>query len=565
MKCKEKEGTTPRGRRGGNRCWDAAAKLKAVKLHVEDGIPVAVVAQEIGANPGSVYQWCNDYREQGEAGLRSRRDDAGRKGATHSVIKERIASLKKENPEYGVKKISQFLKRIFFLPASPETVRRTLHRDGLMQPVKKPRKNPQKPRFFERATPNQMWQSDIFTFRLLGANAYLIGFMDDYSRYMVGLELYRSQTCEHVLEVYRKAVADYGVPKEQLTDNGRQYATWRGKTRFQMELQRDKVHHIRSSPHHPQTLGKIERFWKTIWDEFLCRAQFDSFEAAQERVRFWLKYYNNLRPNQGIEGLCPADRFFEIRAEVKEQIKRGIEENVLELALRGKRKDPFYMVGRLGEKSVVIQAERGEIKMMLDGKASEKAITYDIGGGNEGRGEEGAEGVQCAGEVPGSAVDVDAEQKAGGHIQGDGDKLDAAEQLAGGGDGRDTLRTVAEVGDGAEDAAAAPEAPEAAGNTDGQEAGQAGEAAAEAAGDAQEGVDGLKRDSQTEGGTDHQGSERPDERDGGGAEPGDQPEELLQVGREGVIRDDGRPSEPKFRPSRSGGGRGEGESEEEVA
>ena len=43
----------------------------------------------------------------------------------------------------------------------------------------KPVKNPSKPRFFERARPNQLWQSDTMTFRLAGRNAYLIGFLDD--------------------------------------------------------------------------------------------------------------------------------------------------------------------------------------------------------------------------------------------------------------------------------------------------------------------------------------------------------------------------------------------------
>jgi transposase InsO family protein len=45
-----------------------------------------------------------------------------------------------------------------------------------------------------------MWQTDIFTFRLGGKNAYLIGFIDDHSRYIVGLDVFRSQTAEHVLE-----------------------------------------------------------------------------------------------------------------------------------------------------------------------------------------------------------------------------------------------------------------------------------------------------------------------------------------------------------------------------
>ena len=65
----------------------------------------------------------------------------------------------------------------------------------------KPPRNPPKPRFFERSTPNQLWQTDIFTFRLGGKNAYLIGFIDDHSRYLVGLDLFCSQTAEHVLEV----------------------------------------------------------------------------------------------------------------------------------------------------------------------------------------------------------------------------------------------------------------------------------------------------------------------------------------------------------------------------
>jgi transposase InsO family protein len=93
--------------------------------------------------------------------------------------------------------------------ASPSTVQRTLRDQGLTRPVKrKPKKNPSKPRFFERAKPNQMRQSDILTFRLAGKNAYLIGYLDDYSRYIKGLEFCRSQTAEHVIETCRCAVGE---------------------------------------------------------------------------------------------------------------------------------------------------------------------------------------------------------------------------------------------------------------------------------------------------------------------------------------------------------------------
>ena len=93
----------------------------------------------------------------------------------------------------------------------PETVRRTLQEESLIVPSQeKHSANITRPRFFERSTPNQMWQGDIFTFRLGGRYAYLVGMIDDYSRYMVGLELYRSQTADQVMKVYRRGFESTG-------------------------------------------------------------------------------------------------------------------------------------------------------------------------------------------------------------------------------------------------------------------------------------------------------------------------------------------------------------------
>ncbi len=201
-------------------------------------------------------------------------------------VRGKIVEIKRKHPGFGARRIADILKRWFMVPASASSVQRTLSQEGLaVKPKPKAKKNPSKPRFFERATANQMWQSDIMTFRLAGRNAYLIGFMDDYSRYITGMGFYRSQTAEHVLETYRRAVSEYGgVAKGMLTDNGRQCANWRGKTRFEKEMKKDRVKHIKSRPHHPMTVGKIERFWQTILTEFLQRAQFTSFEDAAGRI-----------------------------------------------------------------------------------------------------------------------------------------------------------------------------------------------------------------------------------------------------------------------------------------
>jgi transposase InsO family protein len=459
-------------------------KLRCVKLRLEEGIPIPLLSKEVGASKDVIRRWAKAYQERGEAGLRNGIIPAGSRRKLPGPVREKIVEIKKHEPLFGVKRISHLLKRAFFLSASPETVRRTLRAESLIVPSrKKHQHNITRPRFFERSTPNQLWQSDIFTFRLGGRYAYLIGFIDDYSRYMVGLELYRTQTADQVLEVYRRAIGEYGIPKEMLTDRGRQYTNWRGTTRFERELGKERVRHIKSQAHHPMTLGKIERFWKTIYEEFLVRAQFGSFEEARERIRNWVQYYNHKRPHQGIGGLCPADRYFEIQAELKKTMEQGIADNVLEMALRGKPREPFYMVGRMEGQSVVLRAEKGKLRLMVDDEegGGKQEMVYDVTAGEKEKrdgsietiqrgetdgkdgeteggeagdgGEERAEGIRLYGraEVPGSVVGMDGEAQTRGGMPGVGSGVECIEPVAGAGDGGDTLGIAATSSDDRED------------------------------------------------------------------------------------------------------------------
>jgi len=445
-------------------------KLRCVKLRLEEGIPVPLLSKEVGCSQDVIRRWAKAYQERGEAGLRKGVVPAGSRRKLPGPVREKIVEIKKREPFFGVKRISHLLKRAFFLSASPETVRRTLRAESLIVPSKKKHQhNITRPRFFERSTPNQLWQSDIFTFRLGGRYAYLIGFIDDYSRYMVGLELYRSQTADQVLEVYRRAVGEYGVPKEMLTDRGRQYTNWRGTTRFERELGKDRVRHIKSQAHHPMTLGKIERFWKTIYEEFLVRAQFGSFEEARERIRQWMQYYNHKRPHQGIGGLCPADRYFEIQAELRKTMEQGIAENVLEMALRGKPREPFYMVGRMEGQSVVLRAEKGKLRLMVGDEegGGKQEMVYEVTaqgderdrsrereerdgqdreaeGGEAGDGREEREvGPYGGAEVPGGVIGMDGETQTRGGLPGVGSPVEFIEPVAGPGNGGDALGAAA--------------------------------------------------------------------------------------------------------------------------
>jgi hypothetical protein len=280
-----------------------------------------------------------------------------------------------------------------------------------------------------------------------------------------------------------------------LTDNGRQYTSWRGNTRFEGEMKKDKIHHIKSRPHHPMTLGKIERFWKTIYLEFLSRAQFASFEDAGDRIRQWVKYYNHKRPHQGIGGLCPADRYFEIQSELKKTIEQGIQENLLEMALRGKPKLPFYMVGRMEGQSVVLRAEKGRLRLSVDDEddvTQEVVYNLDDKGDTHGQDQAGAEEnraeLRSNGEMPGGAVDLDRAEKAIGNMPRAAGPVDGAGPVAEAGDGGDAAGPGAESEPGQGTGAVTP-APD-----------DAGEEAAVAPGQQQAGKDTGKSPGSKEGG-----------------------------------------------------------------
>ena len=211
-----------------------------------------------------------------------------------------------------------------------------------------------------------MWQIDIFTFELKRMYpVYLIGMIDDHSRYIVGHGLFRQQKAEAVLEVVRGAIGQWGAPRELLSDNGRQFVAWRGTTQFQKVLKRHGVQHVRSAPHHPMTLGKIERFWKTIWDEFLSDAVFASFPDARQRLDHWVAYYNHQRPHQGIDGACPADRFYGVAGDVEEALKHGCQENPLRIALGQETRPPLFLLGKLGETDVRVTRKGDDIELRV--------------------------------------------------------------------------------------------------------------------------------------------------------------------------------------------------------
>ena len=417
--------------------FTAEQRLLVLDSWQRSGLPARDFAPLVGVSRHTLYAWKKKFTQQGPAGLMDQPRGAPEGSRLPELTKRTILLLKQANPEWGCQRISDMLFRGPALPASPTAVRRVLAEAGYELEEVQTRPHPDKVRSFERARPNQLWQTDLFTFVLKRQNrrVYLVAFMDDHSRFIVSYGLHASQSSALVLEVLRAGIDSYGVPEEILTDNGSQYVTWRGKSVFTKELEKRGIRQIVARPRRPQTLGKIERFWGTLWRECLEAAVFLDLEEARRRIGHFLDYYNFQRAHHGVEGLVPADRFFGARVEVLRNLKERVAANALDLARHGVPKQPFYLTGQVGGKNFSLHAEGERVILTREGQPREEVDLVSPEGALP------TAPVGVAGQVPAESVCPDgsppvgvAEALCGGESAPGESSLDAAlEQL---GEGR---------------------------------------------------------------------------------------------------------------------------------
>jgi transposase InsO family protein len=371
-KKKKEEGQTreekskERGPKGARKKRFLPLELKLLAIEGrEAGMSAPEVSEILGIAPTTIDKWMRVYRAEGSQGL-VRQSSSPNSRRIYKELEDRIEEYRREHPAAGVRRIRDELRRGEGLEVSAETVRRVVNDAGLGNKPAPSKRRPPQLRRFERELPNAMWQIDIFTFELKRMyRVYLVGMIDDHSRYMVGHGLFRQQKADAVLEVVKGAIGQWGAPREILSDNGRQFVAWRGKSRFQKVLRQQGVQHVRSAPQHPMTLGKIERFWRTIWEEFLVEANFASFADATQRIGHWVGYYNHQRPHQGIDGACPAERFYGISEDVEEALRQGCKENALRLALGQETRPPLFLLGKLGATDVRVQRKGEDIEVQV--------------------------------------------------------------------------------------------------------------------------------------------------------------------------------------------------------
>jgi transposase InsO family protein len=374
----------PRNARGPYRgAYPPEQRRAAVEAFLASGQTLQDFARIWGVSRKIFGIWVKRYRAEGPRALeprrrgRPRRVDAelapdpvvGRRLA--APIRELIERTKRRYPYFGLKKVAQFLFRFHAVKVSTGGVKRALVDAGLPPPVpvRKVRRAPPAVRRFERAKAMELWQSDITSF-LVGRHrerAYLTVFLDDYSRFVVSFALHLTQKSELVLEALKDGIARFGKPREILTDQGRQYFSWRGKSEFQHLLHREGIRHVVARSHHPQTVGKCERLWETVKAELLDRVDLEDLADARTRLAHFFAHYNHFRPHQGIEGLVPADRFFGIEDALRRMLEQQLSKHELGLALHAKPPPAVYLFGQIGDEQVVLHGERGRVVIQTSG------------------------------------------------------------------------------------------------------------------------------------------------------------------------------------------------------
>lgn len=337
-------------------------RLLLLDAWLRSKLPATEFAALVGVTSTTLYGWRRRFEDQGPAGLVGHRK--GREGSQlPEAVRRSILMMKEAHPDWGQDRIHDMLLRSEGLEASAGAVQRVLLEAGYEVEEACTRPHEPKAKRFERTRPNELWQTDLFTFLLKRQRqrVHLVAYLDDFSRFLVGFGLHASASGALVREVFQQAIANHGAPLEVLTDNGAQYHTWRGKSAFRKLCEKRGIKQIVSSPRRPQTLGKIERFWGTLWREFLEGAVFRDLEEARTRIAHFISHYNFQRTHQGIEGLVPADRYFEAAPEVRKALQQRVADNARSLALHGEPRKGLYLTGRVGDESISLHREGDKV------------------------------------------------------------------------------------------------------------------------------------------------------------------------------------------------------------
>lgn len=295
-------------------------------LRIEQGRPVAHVAPEMGISRATGYKWWKRFRQEGIDGLVDRSSRPHRcPHRTGPDLEAQIAELRAEL-KLGPARIG------YRLGVAPSTVHRVLVRLGLNRLAWIDRPTGRVIRRYERARPGELIHVDIKKlgkipdgggWKVLGRplgnhnNAKATGHrgrvgygfihsaVDDHSRlaYSEILGDERKETAAGFWQRARDWYLKQGIEVEEvLTDNGSCYRS----RLFDDAL--GQIKHRKTKPYRPQTNGKVERFNRTMLEEWAYVKPYNSEAERREAFGLFVHLYNHHRSHSALGGKPPISR-----------------------------------------------------------------------------------------------------------------------------------------------------------------------------------------------------------------------------------------------------------------
>ena len=271
-------------------------KLDPVKVawiirQKENGVANTRIASSMNISVRRVQRLYSSYKKTG--GIIPELGMPGRKRIETSDEEKKIIADAHAEHEVGAVMLERVIDVIYARHIPHNRIHRVMKSMGIArdEPRKKIRKKWIR---YERKYSNSMWHTD---WTLIDGMGWLIAYLDDASRFVLSYGLFPEATSEHSVEILKEAIRKHGKPASILTDRGIQfYASEteereKGSTVFERYLIESEIRQILARVSHPQTNGKIERFFGTV------KRKLPRFENDINRLVTW---YNMKRPHMSL-------------------------------------------------------------------------------------------------------------------------------------------------------------------------------------------------------------------------------------------------------------------------
>jgi putative transposase len=262
-----------------------------------DGQRVEVTAQ-------TLRRWLRAWRAGGFEGLVPvvRRQP----NRTPAKLLEAAETLKREAPRRTAVQVARALAEAGQGRVSPRTIQRHLARLGLdTQPDGSP---PQALGRFEASEFGELWTGDGLHGPVVGkTKAILFAFIDDWSRAVPGWRWGHSEDTVRLEAAFRRGLESAGIPRAAFVDNGAAFMS----APFNRTLAVLGIRIVHSTPGHPASRGKVERFFRTVRGQFLveleARGGARDLTQLNELFGSWLEgVYHRTKHSE--TGQTPLDR-----------------------------------------------------------------------------------------------------------------------------------------------------------------------------------------------------------------------------------------------------------------